>query len=137
MKFSKHILFAIILLSLLSFNSVQAQKYIPIVQCGTSTTADCTTCDFVAMVKRIIDMIIYLLTPILATAFFIYAGFLMLLSGANPNLFGQAKKIFTQTVYGVVIVLLAWVITNTFIQTFGPPNAANSWFEFSCPAGLP
>lgn len=132
---SKYTLLIIILLSLLSFNSVQAVD--PIVQCGTSTTADCTTCDFVAMVKRIIDMIIYLLTPVAATAFFIYAGFLMLLSGANPGLFGQAKKIFTQTIYGVVIVLLAWVITNTFIQTFGPPNSADSWFEFSCPAGLP
>lgn len=149
-KISKIIIFTVIISNLLFFNFAHAVDYLPIVQCGHSLPVGftgplennnyykaCTTCDFVKMVKNTIDFMIYLVTPALATFWFITAGFLMLLSGANPGLYGQAKKIFTNTVYAVIIVLCAWLITNTFIQAFGPANQSNSWFTFSCPAGLP
>ena len=126
----------VILTAFLPIYSAHA-GFLPIVQCGTSTTKECNTCDLFAMVKRMIDFGIYVFTPAVATAFFIYAGFLMLLSGANPGLFGKAKGIFTNTIYGVAIVLTAWLITNTFIINFGPANAQKSWSEFTCPAGLP
>ena len=126
--------------------SAQAVEYLPIVQCGRAandpgTAVDeskpCTTCDFVKMAKNAIDLILYMLTPILATFFFIWAGFLMLIAGANPGWYNQGKGIFTNTVWGVVIVLLAWVVANTFIQFFGPSNVATNWWQFACPAGLP
>ena len=139
-----------IVFNLLSFSPVSALDYLPIVQCGHSLPANfvgpqdntnyykpCTTCDFFAMIRHTIDFMLYLVTPALATFFFVWAGFLMLLSGANPSLFGQAKKIFTGTVYAVALILTAWLITNTFIQAFGPGNTTGSWWSFQCPAGLP
>jgi len=139
------VLMAIAIFSLLPFNFTHAD-YLPIVQCGLKSQDNpatpqiegaCTTCDVFATAKRMIDFGIYVFTPAIATAFFIYAGFLMLLSGANPGLFNKAKTIFTGTIYGVIIVLTAWLITNTFIQTFGPANVSGSWWAFVCPAGLP
>ena len=118
-------------------------QYLPIVQCGRTAAdapaahkKDCTTCDFVKMVKNVIDLMIYMVTPALATFLFIIAGFLMLLSGANPSYFTQAKRIFTETIWAVVVILCAWMIVNTFIQSFGPPSAAGNWFQFSCPTGM-
>ena len=144
-KFSKLVLITVIVFNLLSYNFAYAAiDYLPIVQCGR-TAADapaaqrnaCTTCDFFKMVKNTIDFMLYWVTPALATFFFIYAGFLMLISGANPGFFSQAKNIFTNTIYAVIIILIAWLITNTFIQSFGPANVAGNWWQFSCPAGLP
>lgn len=127
-----------LLLNLVIFNSVYAVDYLPIVQCGNSyNAAACTTCDFFKMVKNLVDLTLYVLTPVLATFFFIWAGFQMLLAGASPGLYSKARSLFTNTIYGVIIVLAAWLITNTFIQSFGPANIATNWWQFNCPAGLP
>ncbi len=127
-----------LILNLISFNYAYAVDYLPIVQCDNSyNPTPCTTCDFFKMVKNVIDLGLYVMTPVLATLFFIWAGFQMLLSGANPGMYSGAKKIFTNTIYGVIIILTAWLVANTFIQLLGPSNIAGNWWEFQCPAGLP
>ena len=145
-KFSTILLVAVVVFLLVPIQSSQAVDYLPIVQCGRAIddpatsndeTKPCTTCDFFKMAKNTIDLILYALTPALATFFFIWAGFLMLIAGASPGWYGKGKGIFTNTIWGVVIVLLAWVVANTFIQFFYPANVASSWWQFQCPAGLP
>lgn len=132
------VLITIATLLLIPLSHSQAVEYLPIVQCGNSINpTPCTTCDLFKMVKNVIDLILYILTPVLATFFFIWAGFLMLIAGASPGWYNKGKGIFTNTVWGVVIVLLAWVVANTFIQFFGPNNIAGNWWQFACPAGLP
>src|SRR3989338_8424930 len=145
---TRYLLLTIVLLALLvPVHYSHAVDYLPIVQCGraedNSSTPNvdeskpCTSCDFFKMAKNMIDLVLYVLTPVLATFFFIWAGFLMLVAGANPGWFNQGKGIFTNTIWGVVIILLAWVIANTFIQFFAPANVAGNWWQFQCPAGLP
>lgn len=128
----------VIMFNLVLSNTAFAQSFLPIVQCGNSVNpAPCTTCDFFKLVKNLIDFTLYVLTPILATVLFIWAGFQMLLAGANPGLYSNAKNIFKNTIYGVIVVLTAWLITNTFIQALGPANMTGNWWQFQCPAGLP
>src|SRR3989344_7977479 len=115
-----------------------AQSYLPIVQCGNSVNPNpCTTCDFFKMVKNMIDLGLYVITPVAATLFFIWAGFLMLISAGNPGSYASAKKIFSNAVIGVIIVLTAWLVANTFIQVLGPSNIQGNWWQWQCPAGLP
>jgi len=142
--FFRFVVFLVLVSSVFSLSSAHAVEYLPIVQCGRISPdappaqgVPCTSCDFFKMVKNTIDLMLYMVTPAIATALFIYAGFMMLLSGANPSLYSGAKNIFTNTVYAVIIILTAWLITNTFIQTFGPANIADNWWNFQCPAGLP
>ena len=129
---------------LVPFNPVLGVSYLPLVQCGridpsapAKQQEPCTTCDAVKLIKNVVDLIIYVATPMIATTLFIWAGFQMLLGGANPGLYGKGKSILTNTIYGVAIVLLAWLITNTIIQTIGPDSVAKNWWQFECPAGLP
>ncbi len=146
----KVIMLSVLVFGLLPLYSANAVSYLPIVQCGHTQSADfvgpienpdyykpCTACGFFKMVKNTIDFMLYIITPVLATTFFIWAGFMILLSGANPGLYGKAKNIFTNTIYAVIIILCAWLITNTFIQAFGPANMAGNWWQYQCPAGLP
>lgn len=76
-------------------------------------------CDLVAQIAQIIyymiAVVIWVVTPILVTV----GGLMILLGGASPEMVGRGKKTITGAVWGVVIVLVAWVIVYTFISAFG------------------
>ena len=72
-------------------------------------------------------------TPVLATGFFIWAGVMMILGGANPGWLSKGKDMFKNTLYGLLIVMLAWLITNTVIQTLkGGQDGGGSWWQVQC-----
>lgn len=115
----------------------------PLVPCGLSednlATPDihennpCGRCDLFQLLKNLVDFVTGGLMPPLATLFFVWGGFLILLSGANPGLYAKGQEIFKNTFYGVMVLLAAWMITNTLILGLGASynNAAN-WWEFVC-----
>ena len=51
---------------------------------------------------------------LIAVAFLIYAGVLMVTAGGNDEQIGKARKIITYAVIGIVIILLSWTIV-TFV----------------------
>lgn len=51
---------------------------------------------------------------LIAVAFLIYAGVLMVTAGGNDDQVGKAKTIITYAVIGIVIILLSWTIV-TFV----------------------
>ena len=103
----------------------------PIVPCGTSTTFPCTRCDLFKLIKNVVDFITGGLMPPVAVLLFVWAGFLILMGGANPGLVTKGKEIFKNTSVGLIIMLSAWMITNTIIQSVGAKyNNAQNWWQF-------
>src|SRR3990167_1986827 len=119
----------------------------PLVPCGLSQdnpstaideTKSCGRCDLFQLLKNLIDFVIGGLMPPLAVLLFVWAGFLILLSGANPGLYAQGQTIFKNTFYGIIVLLSAWMITNTLILSVGSNyNTAGNWWQFTCTEPAP
>lgn len=114
----------------------------PLVPCGQNVnfpgTADdeskpCDRCQLFHLLKHLIDFGLLFILPVGGTLIFIYAGVLYILSGANPGMQGKARGIFTSTIYATLVIVLAWLITNTILVNLGDNVAAN-WYQFQCKA---
>ena len=56
---------------------------------------------------------------IVAVVIIIYAGFKWMTAAGNEDQAGEAKKMITQAVAGLVVIFLAWVIANFAIDRIG------------------
>lgn len=56
---------------------------------------------------------------LIAVAFLIYAGILMVTAGGNDEQIGKARKIITYAVVGIVIILLSWTIVTFVASALG------------------
>ena len=56
---------------------------------------------------------------ILAVIIILYAGFKWMTASGNEEQVGEARKMLLQAVIGLVIVMLAWVITNFVTSQIG------------------
>ena len=80
-----------------------------------------------ALINRIINFIFkYLVLPI-AAIMFAYAGFNMVISGGSSESRSKAKSIFTNTVFGLVLALAAYLIISTLLHILGYDGA---WIGF-------
>ncbi len=113
-----------------------AVDWFPIVPCGIGDGPACTTCDLFKTFKNVIDFVLYGITGPIAAFMIVWAGGMMLLGGAKPELYGQGTKMLTNTLIGVSIILLSWLVTNTLIKSLAAGNDYDAWYEFSCPAFL-
>ena len=106
-----------------------------IVPCGETIDTLCTPCDVFSLISNIINYI-FIIVPVVAGAFFVYAGFLLLLGGAKPELVKKASGIFTNTIVGILIIFTSWMLANFFIKTLaGDSDSATSWFRIECTGG--
>lgn len=94
---------------------------------------ECNKCEILHLTKHIIDFIMVAAAPILAAFFFIWAGVLLMLGGAMPGRLAEGKRIFKDTLIGIIIVMLAWLITNTLIKSLA---AATITFPAKCSNGV-
>ncbi|MEZ4211084.1 MAG: pilin [Candidatus Paceibacterota bacterium] len=79
-------------------------------------------CDFqklLELVNRAIRFLIFVIGIPIVTLSFVYAGFLLVTSGGNPSKKDDAKKVVTNAVIGLVILLAAWLIVRTVLFVFG------------------
>ncbi len=113
----------------------------PIVHCGGPNQSACAFCDLLHVLRHIIDAVLIFVTPVVGTLFFIIAGVMMMLGGDNPGLLSRGKSIFKSTFIGILIIFMAWLITNTLIQTLaastitfsdGSVWTSDNWWEFNC-----
>src|SRR3989338_8566538 len=97
----------------------------------------CSPCELLHLAKHIIDFILVAAAPVLATLFFIWGGVLIMLGGENPSMLSSGKKIFKDTLIGLMIVMLAWLITNTIIRTLVDPSklGGGNWWSLQCEDG--
>lgn len=76
---------------------------------------NCTACDVVSLANNLISLLITLLS-IAAVLMFVYTGFKLVTSAGNSSEWEQAKSTFTNVVIGIVLVLTAWLITDTVLR---------------------
>lgn len=108
---------------------------LPLVQC----TDNCTICGLVELLDRIIDFLIYYIAIPGAGIMIAVGGFMMLIGAGSESRVGAGKKMITNAIVGIIIVLAGWLIVDTvikaltggkdqFIGTFGTWNAPKCSF---------
>ncbi len=78
-------------------------KY-PGVECGIN--------QLVILTQNLITNLV-IISTFLATAAFVYAGFILLTSGGSEGKKDEAKKIFTKVMIGYLWILGAWLVVYT------------------------
>ena len=96
----------------------------------------CNVCSLLQMISNIVKFIVLDITMPLAGLLFLIGGIMMVAAGGSEERFKKGKKVFTSTVFGILIVLGSWVIINTLITTFGPNVSGfvsgGSWWNVKC-----
>lgn len=106
-----------------------------LVPCGREGQPACTTCDIFVLASNVINFILFTITPAIAVLLFLIAGFMILLGGANPGLITSGKNIFKTTVYGLLLVFGAWMLTNTILKSLAGnyfDNQDDPWNRVVC-----
>jgi len=135
----KHLRVLIIIIFLIGLAGINSAWAAPIVPCGTSTTPDCKLCHLWLLASNVINFISFTLAIPIAILLFVSAGVLFLISSGNENRIALAKSIFTNTIIGIVIIFLAWLIVDTLLKSItGSGGEANqiiwAWNSFpTCP----
>jgi hypothetical protein len=96
-------------------------------------------CDILATGKNILDFILTMLLFILAPAYFLYGGFLIMTSGGSEAKWTQAKTIMRQTVISILLILSSYLIVATFLWAVGnPAEGGVQWPNIACdPQNVP
>ena len=149
-RLSKKIYFIILFSLLVVFNFVQAEDATTIngyydvsatgyeesglVPCGNDGTP-CTLCHLFIGIKNIIEWGRNILI-VAALVAIVIGGILYIISAGNSKMMEMGKNAVKQALWGVVIVLGAWVIVNTTLLVIGLNLSgdlkATSWYDFTC-----
>lgn len=103
------------------FVTCTAPITLPLPPAGTpqGTTACKSLCDLIHTLIHVIafgmSLTLYAAAPIL----FAWGGILILISSGNPGKISEGKKVLTGTLIGVLIILSAYLIVKTLIDTLG------------------
>ena len=79
----------------------------------------CSFNDALTLINAVIRFILFSMVIPIAAVMFFYAGFLMVTSGGSSESKTKAKNIFTNTVFGVVFAVGAWLIIRTLLSVLG------------------
>lgn len=102
----------------------------------------CQICHFLVMGVGIVEF--FLIPPggllwIAGLVFLALAGMLIVLSQVigNPDLYTQAMNILKNTLTGLVLALVAWIVVNTIFLFIGVKDefelTGGDWAEINCP----
>ena len=80
---------------------------------------DCTFGKLMDFLKNIIDFLIFVLAPIIATIIVLYGGFLILTAGDSAEKVSQAKGMFTKGIVGLMLAMGAWLIVKFVLVSVG------------------
>lgn len=143
-------LFLIVFLSGLFFPLISQAGIVP---CGTEWDRTvtppkllnpCQFCHFFVLINNIIIFLLFPhpdinnnipLIPTVAALMFVISGFYLLIAGPNPELFSKGKAILTATVIGLIVVFVAWVFLNTFLDFLNVAEwtGLKTWWQIKCP----
>lgn len=98
-------------------------------------TKICTVCDTLVLASRVINFMLFTLVPAIAVLFYLIAGFLILLGGANPGWVATGKTMFTNTSWGLIIIFASWMITNSVLKSIAGnyfDKQPDPWYKVVC-----
>jgi len=106
-----------------------------LVPCGGTGQPTCQFCHIFVLINNIISFILTCLAPIVAGLMLVIGGLYLLAAGPSPEKVSQAKSIITAAVIGIVIIFVAWVFLNTFLDAIGVAEwtGLKTWWEIKCP----
>jgi hypothetical protein len=86
-------------------------------------------CDLRTLANNIITFAVYL-SVFVATLMFAYGGILYVAGSANEGNIKKAHSVFTKTLAGLVIVLIAWLIVNIVLSVLTGQSISDwtDWF---------
>lgn len=90
----------------------------------------CQACNLVQLASRLLRLFVILAT-MGAALMLAYAGFLYLSASADPHNYDSAKKVFTNTFIGLIIVLVSWIVVDLVLRAFAD-QSLNVFTEFQC-----
>lgn len=129
----KHLITVILILLVIALPSLT--KGAGLVPCGGAGEAPCNACFLLKMAEGIMTFMVNMV-GIVATAFLVVGGSLLVLSGANKKWYDLGKTVIFNALVGTSIVLLAWVLVNTVLTISGFTRVnvglTGSWFELQC-----
>jgi hypothetical protein len=74
-------------------------------------------CDIVKLAQNVLNFGIFL-AVVLSAFLFAYAGWNMLTSGGNAEVYQKGKRVFGNVLIGLIIILAGWIIIDTLMKTF-------------------
>ncbi|MES2223855.1 MAG: hypothetical protein V4469_02890 [Patescibacteria group bacterium] len=77
---------------------------------------ECGWSDFIKLINRIMKFAVFISASV-GVLMFAYAGFLYLTAFGEMGKVEQAHKIFSTTITGIIIIMLAWLIVATILKT--------------------
>lgn len=114
---TKSLLFASLMFFLfLGFTSAKAAGLVP---CGDDPSNPCTFDHLVAMVKTIIDFVLYKIVPLIAAITIVIAAINLMTSAGNPEKLEGAKKTLIWIVLGLAVAYGAWALVSGFVSMLG------------------
>lgn len=123
----------VLLFGMLSIALIPVVTTAQIVPCSGP---DCNWNSLIELAERILDFIITI-SIIVAALMFAYAGWLFFSDSGNSSNVEQGKKIFAAVVIGLVIVLTAWLVVNTIIDTLTGKGLDERSTQVEHDSGLP
>lgn len=111
------------------------QSWAQLVPCGGSGQPDCQLCHIFVLLNNLIGFVLTRIVPIAAALMIVIGGLAFLVAGPSPEKVGRARGIVTAAVIGLVVIFLAWVFINTFLDAIGVADwtGLGTWWEIDCP----
>jgi len=95
----------------------------------------CSLCHIFYLTKNIIDFVLVKIVFPLAVLLLVVGGAMFLLAAGDPGKVNQGKSIMKAVVIGLLIIVAAWVIVNTFfviIDVSDWTGLEGGWFTIIC-----
>lgn len=89
----------------------------PLVPCGVKGVSDKTPCNitsFIELLNNLIDLAVQI-APFLAAIAFVFVGFNYVGAGGDESKIKKAHDIFSDTVFGLIVVLAAYFIIKAIL----------------------
>src|SRR3989344_2916309 len=112
-------------LLLVSANLALAQGLVP------CSGLDCSLCDFLVLVKNLIDLMLKWGVA-LAALFFAWGAFVIMTAGGSSEKATEGRKILTTVAIGILIAFTAWMIIGTLMQVLTNSPSKLPWNEIKC-----
>jgi len=92
---------------------------------------DCTLCDFLILIKNLIDLMLQL-GVIFAGLFFAWGAFVIMTAGDSQERVTEGRKVMTTVAIGILIAFTSWMILGTLIQVLTGSPSKLPWNEIQC-----
>jgi len=90
-----------------------------LVQCGNTGQPACTIDDFLKMIGRVYNFIVWNIATPLAVLAVLIGGIMILISAGNTKLLSMGKSILYVALIGLALVFCAYLIINTILGAIG------------------